>query len=213
MKKIAFIFIVFSNFTLFAQTFEDSLEVKKQIRRDSVYSNRFNKGNYQIGGVPIFILMAGNMRKYNTFGYGGHLEFGYFVRNRLALFGEHTTVYFDNKFKEDKSINSYFAYSKTHLGARYYLSPKRFTFFGQAFLSYAYNSEDQKAVDGFDPISFSNLNVTAGLGITFSWNVLDISLEMGYSLPFYYSKEVEPQRITYKSSKGMVGTASIFLTF
>ncbi len=213
MKKIVFIFLVFSSFTLFAQDFENDLEIKKQIWKDSVYFNRFNKGNYQIGGTPNFIFIGGELGEYLTFGYALNSEFGYFIKNRLALFMNNKIIYFDNKIKNNKTAKAYHAYSRTYLGLRYYFSPKRFTFFTQALLGHSYHTEDNEAINGFSPISFSSFNFTAGLGVTFSFNLFDISLGFGYSLPFYYSKEVERDRVSYILSRGLIVTSTLFFTF
>lgn len=205
---------LFTNSFLFAQDLDSISEAETQARKDSIYSNRFNEGNFQIGGVPLLILSGGDAEGFYPTGYGAHLEFGYFLKNRFLFLVEHTTLYYKYEYKPTPvEGKAHYMYSTSSPGIRYYLRPRRFTFFAQTFVNYSYNSEDRELIDDFPPIDFSRIDIMPGIGATFCTNVIDISLECNYAFPIYYSKEVNTERLSYHWNKGLQPMVSFFFTF
>ncbi len=215
MREILIIVIaLFANSVLFAQNLDSIKEAETQAKKDSIYLNRFNKGNFQIGGVPLLVFTGGDAEGFYPTGYGAHLEFGYFIKNRFLIFIEHTTLYYKYEYKPTPvEGKAHYAYSITSPGIRYYLRPKRFAFFGQTFINYSYNSENRELIDDFPPTDFSRIDIMPGIGIAFCTNVFDISLELNYSYPIFYSKEVNTERLSYQWNKGFQPMMSFFFTF
>ena len=213
MKILLTVFTILSGTLIYAQN-SDSLKLaKKQAWKDSVYFNRFNKGNFHIGASPIMGWVRGDLTDINLDQYGLHTKFGYFIRSRTLLFADNTTVYtkFKHKIYPDKKLFSFYSVFST--GIRYYLKPKRFTFFGEAKISYSYNIEDAEPVAGFKPANFHHFDAAPGIGAIFSANRFDISMTIFYVYPFSYSDYITYEQIRSIGYEGIMFLPSFCFMF
>lgn len=213
MKNLLILLIFLSGTSVFSQDLDSIKNNEKQMWKDSVYFNRFNKENYHIGGMPLVGWSRGDLGKIDWDQYGLHSEFGYFIRKKVLLFIDNTTVF--NKYKHKTYANEkiYSFYTFISPGIRYYLKPKRFTFFAQTKISYSYNIDNTELVTDFKPANFHRFDITPGIGATFSANIFDISLAINYTYPFYYSNYVNYERIASMGYVGTLFTPSIYFTF
>jgi hypothetical protein len=204
MKIIIILFLASLSFSVFAQETDHIADDKKQVQKDSVYHNRFNRGNTYIGGMIGFGFAYGDLTDTDWRQYKILSQYGFFLRNRLLLFIENETVYTNYKHHTDSNLRIFQFYSVMKPGIRYYMQAKRFTFFGEAGLRFSYNQEHTKYLSDFKPISFFRSDLSVGLGATFSVNKFDINVSSKYVLPILFSKDVSSEQNQILRNSGFI---------
>lgn len=214
MKIIIILFLASFPFSVFAQETDHISDHKKQAQKDSIYSNRFNRGNTYIGAMVGFGFSYGDLTDTDWRQYKLLSQYGFFLRNRLLLFVENETVYTNYKHHTDSKLKIFQFYSVMKPGIRYYMQSKRFTFFGEAGWQFSYNKEHTEYLSDFKPISFFRNDLSVGLGATFSVNKFDINVASNYVLPILFSKDVSfEQNLMLRNSGFILFTPSISFYF
>ncbi len=211
MKRLLLFISCFCLF--YTLTFSQSkIELKEQKRqhKDSVFFNRFNKAKFHtglmlLGGVSTFTEIKERQ-------YGYIYEFGYFVKNRLLLLAQNTFIY--NNFIpkvgefEVKQQEFYVGFSPC---IRYYHVAKKITFFTQGFINYWYIYGDAEAVKK-RRANFHRLDLAAGIGLTYSFYLFDLSFYVNYARPMLLFNKYDENPYHFHRT-GLEPTAIFSITF